>query len=282
MTHARCVMAALLAAALPLAAQVTITGDAALNSQYQWRGLTTTNRPVVQPDFIIAAPVGRVVMTAGAWASVEGGRYDHPERHISENGGSRAGMAEYDFWLEAAVPLRRVALTAGATTYSFPNSAGTTSASNTLEAYVKAKFDAPLAPFVAVWYDVQKVQGAYAEVSVSRSAGAFALGALTGWNLGQSVGDGGALGYYVRRGFTHADLSVSRSWAVGAVTAAPALHVIFGGDANTLHASPVRDSRAKVWIGSTLTWSRTLGRRANNTGGAGADAPAPAPTPVTK
>lgn len=258
MTPARCILAAMLAVSLPLAAQVTITGDAGLNSQYQWRGITTTNRPVLQPDLIVAIPAGRLAVTTGVWASLEGARYDDPQRHISENGGSRAGLAEYDFWLEASLPVRRVAITAGATTYSFPNSAGTTSTSNTLEAYVKAKVDAPFAPAVAVWYDLQKVKGAYAEVGVSRAVGPFALGALTGWNLGQSIGDGGDIGYFAQHGFTHADLSVSRSWSMGALAVAPALHVILGNDLSTRHISPVRDARTKVWFGSTVTWARTL------------------------
>jgi hypothetical protein len=261
-----------MAAAAPLAAQVTFTSDAAFLSQYQWRGLTTTNRPVLQPDFIVAFPVRATAVTAGVFASVEGGRYDDAQRHISENGGSRAGMAEYDFWLEASAAVHRVTFTAGATTYSFPNTAGTTASSNTVEAYVKAKFDAPLAPSVAIWNDVQKVRGAYGEFSVSQQVGRISIGALSGWNLGQSAGDGGAIGYFARRGFTHADLSASTSWTVGAVAVAPALHVIVGSDPNTFTATPVRDARAKVWFGSTFSWSRTVGKHANNNGGAAAAA----------
>ena len=56
--------------AAPLAAQVTVTCDAALNSEYQSRGLTATNRPVIQPDLLLSAPVGRAIVTAAAWASI--------------------------------------------------------------------------------------------------------------------------------------------------------------------------------------------------------------------
>lgn len=279
--HARRVLAAVLAAAAPLSAQVTITGDAALNSQYQWRGLTTTNRPVWQPDLLLAAPFGRATVTGGVWASIEGGRYDDAQRHISENGGSRAGIAEYDLWLEAAVPVRRVTITAGALTYSFPNTAGTTSTSNTVEGYVKGKLDGPLAPSVAVWLDVQRVRGAYGEIAVAQGVGRFSFAALTGWNVGQSVGDGGALGYFHRRGFTHADFSASTSWSRGAVTATPAVHVLLGGDPHTLAVSPVHEARAKLWVGSTFTWSRTVARKPNN-GGGGAGAAAQPLGPATK
>lgn len=270
--HARRVFVAILAAAAPLSAQVSITGDAALNSQYQWRGLTTTNRPVWQPDIIVAAPLGKATITATAWASIEGGRYDNPQRDISENGGTRAGLAEYDFVLEAGVPAGRYALAAGVLTYNYPNAAGATSVNNTVEAYVKAKADAPLAPSLTVWHDVHAIQGAYAELGLSQAVGKVSFGAIAGWNFGQSVGDGGPLGYFVKRGFTHADLSAGTSWAVGSVTVAPSLHVIVGGDANTLTLSPSRSAHTKVWIGTALSWSRVLGKKNNANGAGGAAA----------
>lgn len=274
--HARGVLIAMLAAASPLAAQVTLTSDAALNSQYQWRGITTTNRFVVQPDFIVAAPFGKSVVTAGAWVNVEGARYDNASRHISENAGTRAGITELDLWLEAPLPLNlsRVVLTPGVLHYSFPNTAGATAVNNTAELYLKAKFDAPFAPLVTVWYDVHAIKGAYGEVALSRSVGKVALGAVTGWNISQSVGDGGPFGYFSRRGFTHADLSIGSAWTVRGVAAAPALHVLLGSDPKTLASSPTREERAKVWLGTTLTWSRTVGRPANNGGGSGAGAAA--------
>jgi hypothetical protein len=278
---ARPALAALLAAALaaPLSAQVTVSGDAAFNSQYQWRGLTTTNRPVVQPTATVAFPAGRVSVTAGAFANLEGGRYNDADRQISENGGTGAGLAEYDLWLETAVPLKRATLTFGATTYGYPNSAGTTSAANTLEAYVKAEFVAPFAPSIAVWNDVQKVGGAYAEVGISRDIRRVSLGAVTGWNIGQSSGDGSALGYFSKRGFTHADLSAGSSWTVGRVTASPSLHVVVGGDRNTFVASPTRQSHAKIWVGTSLSMARVFKKPASAEGnGGGAAAAATTPT----
>ncbi|MDQ8155611.1 MAG: hypothetical protein P3B98_13235 [Gemmatimonadota bacterium] len=274
--HARCVWIALLALSASATAQVSVTSDAALNSQYQWRGITTTNRPVLQPDVIVAFPLRKVTVTSGVWASLEGGRYDNAERDISENGGEHAGLAEYDLFVEAGVPAKRAALTFGATTYSFPNTLGTTSAANTLEVYAKAAFDAPFAPSLAVWHDVRKVRGVYAEVGVSHELGRFKVGALSGWNLGQSVGDGDALGYFAKRGFTHADFSAGTSFGVGLVSVAPALHVVLGNDHNTHAATPTRHSTSKIWVGSTLTWSRVFGRRVSNGAGAGAAAAAAA------
>ena len=275
MRVARRVLVAMMATATVLTAQVTVTGDASINSQYQWRGITTTNRPVVQPDFFVTVPAGRATVTAGAFASLEGGRYHDAARHISENGGEKAGLAEYDLWLESAIPVHRATFTVGATTYAYPNTAGTTSSSNTIEAYVKATFDAPFAPSLSVWQDVRAVQGAYAELSFCQGVGRFSVSALSGWNVGQTIGNGGVLGYFVRKGFTHADIATSTKFSIGAVTASPSLHVILAHDASTFAASPTRDARAKLWFGTSLSWSRTFGRTANNAGG-GAAAAAPA------
>jgi hypothetical protein len=265
-------------AAASLSAQVSVTSDAAFNSQYQWRGLTTTNRPVIQPDLIVAFPLARATVTAGAWGSVEGGRYNDSRRHISENGGERAGLAEYDLYLEAAMPAGKAKFTLGATTYSYPNTLGTTSASNTLEAYAKAAFDFPFSPSIAVWQDVQKVKGSYAELAVSHDVGRVTLAAVTGWNFGQSIGDGGVAGYFVARGFTHADVSASTSFALGAVTAVPSVHVIVANDANTCVTSPSHTAGTKVWLGTSLSWSRIFGKRNNNPAAAAAAAAAPTQT----
>jgi hypothetical protein len=257
---ALCVAATLLATPV-LHAQLTVTGDAAFNSQYQWRGLTTTNRPVVQPQFTVSLPAGRFSLTGGVFGNIEGGRYNDPDRQISENGGTRAGLAEYDLWLETSVPIKNTTLTFGALRYGYPNTAGTTATSNTIEGYVKAAFNAPLAPTVTVWNDVQKVRGAYAELAITQSIGRVSLGATTGWNVGQSVGEGTALGYFAKPGFTHADVSAATTWTVGQVSASPSLHVILGGDANTFVTSPNHSAHAKLWVGTSLHMARTFKTR---------------------
>ena len=259
MHQASRVLVAMMATAASLSAQVSVTSDVAFNSQYQWRGISITNRPVIQPDLIVAVPMGRATLTAGAWASFEAGRYNG-ERHISENGGQHAGLSEYDFYVETAIPVRKATFTVGATTYSYPNTAGLTSSLNTLETYAKAAFDVPLAPSLAVWQDVQTVKGAYAELSLSQGVGPISVGALAGWNFGQSVGDGGASGNFDRRGFTHADVSASTKFSLGGMTATPSAHVILTNDPFTCIATPLRQSRTKLWAGMTLSWARELGK----------------------
>lgn len=251
-----CLVVLGLVAMKPVAAQATLTADLAVNSQYQWRGVTTTNRPVIQPGMLVSVPLAPITVAFGLWGSIEGGRYDNAARHISQNGGAGVSVAEYDAWVEGTGTIGSLGLTLGVQTYTFPSESGTTSASNTAEIYVKSTMGGPLSPAVAIWHDVRSVSGTYAEASISQHLGPVRLGATTGWNIGQSVGDGGALGYFARRGFTHADLSATTAVTVGHVTFAPTLHVVLGGDDNTRIAAPGRTSRTKVWVGSMLTWSR--------------------------
>jgi hypothetical protein len=71
--------------ATPVTAQVTIGADAALNSAYNWRGLSLTNKPVIQPDLWLSA----YGFTAGVWANIEPTKYDGAT-DISETGGRAA------------------------------------------------------------------------------------------------------------------------------------------------------------------------------------------------
>jgi len=63
-------------------AQPSLTADLGLNSQYIWRGVTSTNRFVVQPTLTLTLPVRGLAFSAGAWGNIEPIRYDGP-RDIS-------------------------------------------------------------------------------------------------------------------------------------------------------------------------------------------------------
>jgi hypothetical protein len=237
-----------------LPAQTEIAIALAVNSEYQSRGLTTTNRSVVQPDIALSRTIGRTVLLAGGWANVEAGSYDDPQRHISENGGERSGVTEYQFRAEATRPVGPVAASVGVLSYDFPNRLGTTAASNTMELYVRVAGGGPLAPTLTVWHDVGRVNGAYAEIGLSHTTGALVLGVVGGWNAGQSPGDGGTLGFFTHHGLTHLDASISGSFTMGALTLAPTAHVIFGRDPMTRTVAPGTSRGAKLWVGSTLRW----------------------------
>lgn len=255
----------LLALLLPFCdARAQVEGGVALavNSQYHWRGRTTTNRGVVQSDVAVRFPVRGGVLSLGAWASFEGGRYDDSQRHISENGGESAGLAEYDLRVEGARRIGRADVTVGAMTYAFPNARGTTREANTAEAYAMVGFDAPLAPSVALWYDFGKIRGSYGEIAVSHEVASISLGLTAGVNFGQSVGDGGALGFYETPGLTHVELSAEREWTVGALGVTPSAHLSLGRDATTRVTAPGATGGAKFWFGTSLSWTGRAERSA--------------------
>ena len=106
---------------------------------------------------------------------------------------------------------------------------------------------------------MKQIRGAYAEFGVSQDVGRFSFGGLTGWSFGQSVGDGGALAYFESHGLTHADLSVSTAFELGALSATPNVHLIVGGDPFTKRTAPGEEKSTKLYFGMTLSWSHALG-----------------------
>ncbi|HET6580085.1 MAG TPA: TorF family putative porin [Gemmatimonadales bacterium] len=265
------IVAGSLAIATPAHAQARVGADMGILSSYVWRGLSLTNKAVAQPDLYVTFPAGRAAVTVGGWANVDLGKYDDPGSDLSESGGlSALDLAEIDPWAEISVPAGKVTLTGGALLYIFPNDAGFTSGSNTVELYAKAALDAALSPRLAVWYDIDKVNGAYIEASVAHSLAldektSLSLGALAGFNAGQSVPEGPGstdLASFHDDGFTHLDLSAGVPLAAGAIAILPALHVVIGGDEFTRTTSPGRAHDVKLWGGATVSWSRALGRGA--------------------
>lgn len=268
------VVAGLVATAVPAAAQ-TVGADLSLFSSYVWRGLSLTNKPVAQPDLYVTFPAGKASVTVGGWATIDLGKYDDPDDDISESGGLSAfNFAEFDPWADISFPVgEKTTLTAGATAYIYPNDAGLTSDFNTVEIYGKAAFDVLLSPKLAVWYDVDKIKGAYFEGSIAHSLPlgekhSLALGALAGFTAGQdadfdSNGDPQADFFnFADNGFTHLDLSAGVPFTAGAFSITPVVHFVINGDDFTKITSPTSDSDVKLWGGVTLAWSKSYGAAA--------------------
>jgi len=260
-------------ATAPASAQ-TVGADLGLFSSYVWRGLSLTNKPVAQPDLYVTFDAGKASVTLGGWANIDLGKYDDPDDDFSESGGESAfNFAEFDPWAEVSFPVgEKTTLTAGATAYIYPNDAGLTSDANTVEIYGKAAFDVPLSPKVAVWYDVDKIKGAYFEGSISHTLPAsekvsVVLGALAGLSAGQGVPDDEALAdgesfNFADNGFTHLDLSAGVPLTAGVFSITPAVHFVVGGDDFGKLTSPTNDSDLKVWGGVTISWSKSYGAAA--------------------
>lgn len=259
---------AAMATATPASAQVTVGWDAAVFSSYVWRGLTLTNKPVLQPDAYVTIPVGPASITAGGWFNIDIGKYDDPNDDISESGGTSAfNVAEFDWWGEISVPAGPATLTGGVTGYRFPNNAGLTKISNTVEVYGKLALDFPaLNPKVNAYYDVDKVKGLYIEGSISHGfpigASSLTLGALAGWTGGQELGTDASFNFQ-DNGLTHVDLFASTSFSAGPISIAPSFHGVITNDDLTKITKPTATSTDfKIWGGVTLSWSKAFGGKA--------------------
>ena len=253
-------------------AQTEISADLGLYSSYVWRGLSLTNKPVAQPAVYVSFPVGNASLTLGGWSTIDLGKYDDLADDISQSGGSSAfNFAEFDPSVEISFPVGKATLTAGGVAYLYPNDENApgfgllTSDNNTVEIYGKAAFDVPLSPQLSIYYDVDKIKGAYFEGSVSHSLAAsekvsIDLGAAAGLNAGQGVStDPDESFNFADDGFTHLDLSAGVPFSAGAFSITPVLHLIVAGDDFTKVTSPTNESDAKVWGGVTISWARTLG-----------------------
>ncbi len=252
------------AAARPALAQATVGADLSMFSGYVWRGISVTNRPVGQPNAYVAFPAGTANVTVGGWANVDLGQYDDSDDFSQSGGVSSFNLAEFDPWAEVSVPTGKATITGGVVGYLFPNDFGATEALNTWEVYGKVGLAVPLSPKLAVYYDVDKVNGAYLEGSVAHSVPlgsvSLALGALAGLSAGQAEADDPEeLNNFAENGFTHLDLSAGVPVPAGMFTVTPVLHFLVNGDQNTKFTSPGEESDVKLWGGLTISWSQAFG-----------------------
>ena len=262
-----------LGSSVPAHAQSTFGVDLDLFSSYVWRGLSMTNKPVAEPGAWVTFPAGNASITVGGWANIDMGRYND-ESDISESGGTSAfNLAEFDPYAEVSFQVRSATLTGGVLGYVYPNQdPGFTSDFNTWEIYGKAGLDVPLSPELSIYYDIDKVKGAYLEWNISHSLAASEkvsvdLGATAGFSAGQHA-DLDDLGQprseffnYAENGFTHLDLSAGVPFTAGVLSITPVIHFVINGDELTKITSfdettgfP-NSNGTKLWGGVSLSWS---------------------------
>ncbi len=249
-------------------AQTEVGAQLDLFSSYVWRGVTLTNKPVAQPDLWVSFPAGNASITAGGWANIDLGKYDDPDDDISESGGLSAfNLAEFNPYAEVGFERGRASFAAGIVGYIYPNDTdvGLNSDFNTWEIYGTVGFDAPLAPQLAIYYDIDKVNGAYLEGGVSHSLAVGAshtldLGALVGFSAGQAFEeDSDDFANFEDNGFTHVDFSAGLPLTAGAFSITPVLHLQIGVDEATKFHSPSSDgSDLKLWGGVSIGWSNAV------------------------
>jgi hypothetical protein len=247
-------------------AQLRADADVAVNSDFVWRGVTSTNRLVLQPEVLLSGPVHSLTLLFGVWGNIEPVRYDG-SRDLSSLGGLPGPLVtQSQLWLElSGTVASKVETAVGVQSYLFPD-VGDLAQWTTSEVYASASADGFISAAVNVAYDFAKIRGAYVEAGLSRAItserrGALTLGALAGYSAGQAEDPSGRdLAYFDRDGLTHIDASASASFSVGSIGFAPEAHVIFAHDALAAVTSPGDARRTKLWFGTTVSWTTARDR----------------------
>lgn len=242
--------------------------DAAAAAPYVWRGVTRANGWVGQAGGHVALQIAGAFLSAGAWRLYELG--DAGSRDLTMLGPGRAGLAETDAWAQVTRGWGNVHTTLGFIRYDYrdPGLRATSEVYGSLR--LAARY---LTPMLGVWYDVDRVDGAYVEASgtiplfanplLQPFVAVFARG-LVGYSLGQEVEATrpGEAARFAGGGVTHVDLSLSTSFTF-APLAIPATfeiegHLQFNQDAFTRLTSAApgdADRRLKLWVGSAVRLS---------------------------
>ncbi len=247
-------------------AQVDLAVDAGVSNAYVWRGVTSTNRPVIQAEAMASAPVAGGSLQLGAWTNIEPRRYNGVGDISSVYGRlSSPAFTQYSAWLELSHDVAGATLVGGTTAYLYPAVADLASTYNTVEAYASLELPFPLAPKVAIYQDLVAVRGTYFEGSFSgdialHGGHALSVGVLAAASLAQGPdANGRDATYFDRNGMTHLDFSLSTDLRIGGLSLTPEAHLIRGFDPETRITAPDANRAIKVWAGATLHWTHRLG-----------------------
>jgi hypothetical protein len=219
-----------------------VGADVAFSTKYVWRGITRTDDAAIQPDIYVAVSPGNGLLTAGWWANL-------------------GGASDFDLWAEYSARFQPLDGALGWVRYSLERAQGN-SANNgeliTNEIYARLQLTSvPLHPKVSVWYDVDKVKGAYFEGSLDLRIPllplrlgpmrSIHLTGLAGWSAGQEVNDT----------LTHLDFSLWSSFFVAEYwSITPVLHFQINEDPITKRTGddPAGNSDTKLWLIIFVSW----------------------------
>ncbi len=253
-----------------LAQTQAITGaDAVLRSSNIWRGQTRSGGWVLQPDLYVAVAGPKLSLTVAWWSTIELQSLSAEEGDI---GLGEGWFGQNDLSLEGSADLAPLYLRGGFVRYAFADDAfgQTADAVSTSEIYLDAWASlGALVPRVGLWYDVDRVRGAYVETGLdlrvpvlpSRDpiVGLY-LTALAGWSLGQELDDSRLeeAAYFSDAGFTHLDLGIDIR--VGGVRryVSVELHFLVEKDEGA-HASETGNSGDGWWFGLGASDAWVLG-----------------------
>ena len=267
-------------------AQVMGGADFGIQQPFIWRGLTRSNQASFQPSGFLGYKGESLVVTGGAWASIEP---FSPEPGDFTNVGLDGGaLGEVDYWGQIdwrLVKLVTLDVSAGWTGYTFHGDSargGRGGEWNTSELYVKFRITKP-APLLtlarvprdlllglelSLWKDIGAVGGAYTELvldadfpilPLGEPLNSFILRLVSGWSFNQEDVPGVERGYYDGNGPTHLDFSVAPVlfFPLGGagLTAYLAGHLQVGFDEATRRTGFLPDDRSTVRLWWQLTFS---------------------------
>lgn len=198
------ICAGLLAMVTIAMADSEITVD--YGSSYIWRGQVLNSAAVVQPGMTVSTPIG---LYLNAWGNMDATKKN-------ELGGK---FTEVDLTAGYSLPLEgMVSIDVGAISYLFPynNEQGEDGADETAEVFASIGLDVPLAPTLAVYYDVDEVKGAYINAGIGYS---YAATEAVSVDAGLSIGWGSSKyneAYFAEDGakFNDALLSIGAAYAL--------------------------------------------------------------------
>ena len=188
-------------------------------------------------DLWVSFPAGSASITAGGWANIDIGKYDDPETTSAKAAGSPPSTSP------SSIPTPRSSLASarrrspeGSSATSIPRRCRADSDFNTVEIYATVGVDAPLDPALSVYYDVDKIKGAYIEAPcriLSRRRGPQSISAPRSASARARTSTGTppdtCFANFADNGFTHLDLSAGVPLTAGVFSITPVLHFLING-----------------------------------------------------
>lgn len=156
-----------------------VEAEVGLYSKYVWRGMIETDEAVLQP--VLSADL--LGFGAEIWTNLDltdvNKDHDHPD-------GYRGKCNEISYTLSYGISLPVVQLGAGVVHYTYPN----TPEPATTEVFAVAGADVLLAPTLAVYYDLDEIDGGYVSFGLSHGLPMSPVASLElAASLGYGTGD---------------------------------------------------------------------------------------------
>lgn len=162
-------------------------------------------------------------------------------------------------WIDATATKGALVLTTGITQYQYPKRTGFAEAFNTSEVYVRAAVGGLLSPRVQVWWDIQKIRGAYLEAALAHTFETklpISTTLTAGWSAGQEA-KGTQSYYFNKSGLASLDGGLGISLSRGSLTLTPSIHGVLARDPSTKLVTPgAALENTKLWWIVGGSWSR--------------------------